>query len=95
MASITNELACAVIFFPITYLGIPLSVRKPSATSLQPINEKLAKKLSTWRAAPLSRGKRLALVRHVLCTIPSHIMVVIALCPTILKQVNMTIREFL
>ena len=90
-ASIACELACTVMDFPITYLGIPLSLRKPSASSLRPIVEKLAKKLSSWRAMLLSRGERLALVRHVLCVLPSHIMVVIVLCPTILKQVNRTI----
>ena len=91
-ASIACELACTVMDFPITYLGIPLSLRKPSTSSLRPIVEKLAKKLSSWRAMLLSCGECLALVRQVLCAIPSHIMVVIALCPTILKQVNRTIH---
>ncbi|XP_073359559.1 uncharacterized protein [Aegilops tauschii subsp. strangulata] len=95
IACIQSELACAVVGFHIIYLGIPLSVRKPSASSLLPIVEKLSKKLSTWRATLLSRGERLALVRHVLYVIPSHIMVAIAICSPVLKQVNRIIREFL
>lgn len=72
---IGNELSCTIVNFPITYLGIPLSARKPSAASLQPIIEKLIKKLSIWRAALLSCGEWLALVRHVLYVMPSLIMV--------------------
>lgn len=86
--TIGKELSCAIVIFPITYLGIPLLVRKPSAASLQPIIDKLVKQLSTWRATLLSRGERLALVRHVLCAIPTHILVVLALCSPILKQIN-------
>ncbi|KAM3210957.1 hypothetical protein ACQJBY_064675 [Aegilops geniculata] len=84
--------SCAIVIFPITYLRLPLLVRKPSVASLQPI---IIKQLSTWHATLLSHGERLALVRHVLCAIPTHILVVLALCSPILKQINRSIREFL
>ena len=43
----------------------------------------------------LSRGDRLALVRHVLCAIPTHFLTAIAFNQTILKKVNRIIRGFL
>ena len=60
-----------------------------------PIIHKLERKLSTWRASILSRGHRLALVRHVLCAIPTHFLTAIAFNPSILKQANWIIRGFL
>lgn len=93
--AIESELSCPLVGFPVKYLGIPLSIRKPSASALQPIADKLVKKLSTWRASLLTRGERLALVRHVLCAMPSHILMAMAICPPILRQINRIIREFL
>lgn len=43
----------------------------------------------------LSLGDRLSLVRHVLCAIPNHSLVAIALNKSILKRVNRAIRGFL
>ena len=88
---------CPMTQFPVQYLGLPLSIRKPSSSSLLPIVLKLERKLSTWRASMLSRGDRLALVRHVLCAIPTHFLTAIAIAfnQTILKKVNRIIRGFL
>ena len=60
-----------------------------------PLIDNLARKLSSWRSLLLSRGERLALVRHVLTAMPVHIMLAMALCPTILKLANRIIRDFL
>lgn len=95
IAVVTSELACPVTTFPLLYLGLPLSVRKVSASALQPLVDRMAKKLSTWRASMLSRGDRLALVRHVLSAMPTHLMMAMALSAPILKQVNRIIRGFL
>uniref|UniRef100_A0A8R7TKT7 Reverse transcriptase domain-containing protein n=1 Tax=Triticum urartu TaxID=4572 RepID=A0A8R7TKT7_TRIUA len=54
IATIAAEMQCPVKQFPIQYLGLPLSIRKPSTTSLMPIIHKLERKLSTWRASLLS-----------------------------------------
>ncbi|XP_073353623.1 uncharacterized protein [Aegilops tauschii subsp. strangulata] len=95
IATIASEMQCPVAHFPITYLGLPLSIRKASTTSLQPINDKLGRKLSTWRASMLSKGDRLSLVRHVLCAIPTHFLTAIAFKSTAIKKVNQIIRGFL
>lgn len=86
---------CPVNQFPIQYFGLPLFIRKPSTTSLLPIIYKLERKLSTWRASMFSKGDCLALVRHVLCAIPTHFLITIAFNQFILKKVNRIIREFL
>ena len=72
-----------MVAFPIQYLGLPLSPRKVPASHLQPLLNKLLRKLATWKAALLSRGERLALVRQVLTAMPVHILLAMALSPTI------------
>ena len=95
IATITSEMQCPVAHFPISYLGLPLAVHKTCSTSLEPIIDKLGRKLSTWRASMLSQGGRLALVRHVLCAIPTHFLTAIAFNKTAIKKVNRIIRRFL
>ena len=87
-AMITTNLACPLQDFPTTYLGLPLSIRKVSSTALQPIIDKLERRLSPWWASLMSRGERLALCRHVLSAMPTHIMIAMAINPPILKRIN-------
>ncbi|XP_073355283.1 uncharacterized protein [Aegilops tauschii subsp. strangulata] len=94
-AMITVTLACLLQDFPTTYLGLPLSIRKVSSTALQPIIDKLEHRLSPWWASLMSRGDRLALCRHVLSAMPTHIMIAMAINPPILKRINRLIRNFL
>ncbi|XP_073357925.1 uncharacterized protein [Aegilops tauschii subsp. strangulata] len=87
-------LDCRVAQFPTTYLGIPLAIRKPTAAALLPLIDKLSRKLSTWRGSMVSRGERLAFVRHVLSAMPMHILMAFALNKNILAQVNRIIHGF-
>uniref|UniRef100_A0A453FDA9 Reverse transcriptase domain-containing protein n=1 Tax=Aegilops tauschii subsp. strangulata TaxID=200361 RepID=A0A453FDA9_AEGTS len=64
------SLGCATAALPVTYLGIPLTVRRPSAGQLQPLVDKVAGHLPTWKAWLMNRAGRLALVKSVLCAIP-------------------------
>lgn len=88
-------LSCSVAVFPITYLGLPLSVWKIPTSALMPLVERMAKRLATWQASLLSRGERLALVRHVLSAMPVHILLAMALSPPILKLVTRIIRDLI
>lgn len=94
-AMITANIACPLQDFPTTYLGLPMSIRKVSTNALQPIIDKLERRLSPWWASMMSRGDRLALCRHVLSAMPVHIMLAMAINPPILKQINRLIRSFL
>lgn len=59
-ADIAAVLTCPLSSFPIPYLGLPLSVRKVPTSALQPLVDRMVKKLSTWHATMLSRGEHLA-----------------------------------
>lgn len=95
VSTISAVLACPILHFPIPYLGLPLSVRKVPTLALQPLIDRMVKKLSTWRASILSHGERLALVRHVLSAMPIHLLMAMVICQPVLKRINRIIREFL
>lgn len=90
-----ETLSCPSKVFPINYPGLPLSVRKASTSALMPLVEKMAKHLGTWQACLLSHEERLTLVRHVLIAMPTHLVLAMALSPSILKLVNRLICDFL
>jgi hypothetical protein len=47
-------------------IGIPLTLRRPTAAQLQPIVDKTAGKLPSWKAKLMNRAGRLAFVKAVL-----------------------------
>jgi hypothetical protein len=46
-APVTQTLGCPIVDLPITYLGIPLTIRRPTAAQLQPLVDKVANRLPT------------------------------------------------
>src|SRR4051812_36140447 len=67
---VSRELGCPITQFPMRYLGLPLSLRKPSATQLQSLVDQVAARLPSWKASMLNRGGRLELVKTMLSAIP-------------------------
>ena len=88
-------MGCQLAHYPVKYLGIPLSLRRLSGEALQPVVDRIADKLPTWKAAMMPRAGRLALIRSVLAAIPLHQLIVLSLNKKALKQVNKILRGFL
>lgn len=93
--TIRNDLACPVSAFLVQYLGPPLSLGMIPTSALLPLMDKLDKKLSTWRGSMLYLGDRLSLVRPMLCAMPSHILIAIAINKPILATINQVIHASL
>jgi hypothetical protein len=75
MLAIHDVLPCRVASLPCTYLGLPLSLRKLSKASLQPVLDKLAGKLSYWRARLMTREGHAVYVQAVLtASVINHLM---------------------
>lgn len=81
--------------FPCTYLGLPLGLRKLSATKLQCLVDKVANKLQLWSASMLSSGGRLTLVRSTLCAIPVYSMMSLDLPMKTIDGIDKICRGFL
>lgn len=92
---ILAQLGCPVVDLPITYLGIPLTLRRPTVAQLQPVIDKIAGRLPTWKAGLMSKPGRLAMVKSVLCAIPIHQLLAYAPPKRALKLVEKIKRGFL
>jgi hypothetical protein len=55
---VAQHFGCPIVDFPITHLGIPLMVRKPTAAKL-PMVEKAQGKLPTWKSHLMNKPGRL------------------------------------
>lgn len=81
--------------FPITYLGLPLSLRKPTKPEVQPILDCLTKKVAGWKPKLLSPDDRLKLVKSVLMVLPVHFLSVLQMPKWAIKEFNRKCRAFL
>uniref|UniRef100_A0A453I048 Reverse transcriptase domain-containing protein n=1 Tax=Aegilops tauschii subsp. strangulata TaxID=200361 RepID=A0A453I048_AEGTS len=92
---VVESLGCPIVAFPITYLGIPLTIRRPTTAQLLPLVDKVAGRLPTWKAWLMNRASRLALVISVLAVIPLHQMLVLVPPKKILRMLKRIQRGFL
>lgn len=58
----------------ITYLGLPLSIKKPNKINYQPLLVSIQNRLEGWKSKFLSYGGRITLVKAVLTAMPLHYM---------------------
>ena len=77
--------------FPITYLGIPLGIKKLKKIDMQPLIDKVAKRLPSWKANLLNKAGRTVLIKSTLSAIPTH-TVVRCLSRSLLGQSSALIR---
>jgi hypothetical protein len=92
---VTAGLGCPMTTMPMTYLGIPLTIRRPTCAQLQPLVDRIAAWLPTWKAHLMDKSGRLKLVRAVLCAIPIHQLLVYAPPKKTIKQIEKIQRGFL
>jgi hypothetical protein len=94
-APLLAQLGCQIVELPITYLGIPLTLRRPTVAQLQPIVDSIASRLPTWKAGLMSKPGRLAMVKSILSAIPIHQLLAYAPPNKTLKLIEKIKRGFL
>jgi len=67
--------------FPITYLGIPLGIKKLKKKDLQPLVDKVAKRLPSWKENLLNKAGRTVLIKSTLSAIPTHTALAVKISP--------------
>lgn len=82
-------------FFPVTYLGAPLVSGRLTSTILEPIIETIRSKISGLKMKLLSHGGRLILLRHVLSSMPIHLMSVMNIPRVTMSRINSLLANFL
>lgn len=71
---IEATLNCMVGNLPVTYLGIPISGRRPRRQDWEDLIEKVRRRLSTWKAQHLFVGGRFTLINSVLSVLLTYWM---------------------
>ncbi|XP_058070075.1 uncharacterized protein LOC131219091 [Magnolia sinica] len=61
-------------YLPCTYLGIPLTKGKIQAPLMMPLIHKILSKMEGWKVKILNPADRLTLIKHVLSSIPIHVL---------------------
>jgi len=80
-----KSLSCQVSEFPCKYLGVPLSPYKLTKAQAQPIVEKIADRLPSWKADLLTKAGRMILVQYVLTSMLIYVLMALELPPCALK----------
>ena len=65
---------CKLGQLPFKYLGIPMNVRRLSNKDCKVIEDRIEKKLSSWKGKLLSAGGRLVLINSILSSLPMFMM---------------------
>lgn len=65
-----DELPCQVASFPCTYLGLPLSIFRLKKEDLQPLIDKIGRRLPFWMSHLMTPIGRTTMVKAVLSSIP-------------------------
>lgn len=81
--------------FPCTYLGIPLSLLKLCRADEQPLIDKVAARIPTWKAGLLNDAGRAPLTKVTLSAIPIHVSIATGLSAWALRQLDKPRRAFL
>lgn len=80
--------------FPIIYLGAPLFKGAARRSYFQPILDKLRNMISIWKNKLLSQGGRLILIKHVLSSIPIHILSAVTPPKSVIQDIERLIANF-
>jgi hypothetical protein len=95
LEGLLDVIPCEVKAFPCKYLGLPLHTRALRKVDVQPLIDRIAAKLSAWKAKFLDRFGRLTLVNSMLTSMPVHFLIVFALKKWAIRKINSIRRSFL
>ncbi|XP_043696659.1 protein ACTIVITY OF BC1 COMPLEX KINASE 1, chloroplastic-like [Telopea speciosissima] len=80
---------------PITYLGAPLYAGRLKYFFSDDLIGKIRNKVAGWKGKLLFGGGRVTLVKHVLTSIPIHILATLELPKTVLRRIYSIFADFL
>lgn len=88
-------LGCQQTEFPLTYLGMPLTLKRLNKEQYRPFIERIEQRLEGWQGRRLSRAGRLVLVNSVLSSLPIYFMASFILPKWVIKRIDKIRRRFL
>jgi hypothetical protein len=85
---------CKIGKFPFTYLGVPLHHERLRREDIQPVVDKVMKRIVGWKGRLLSYGARLALLKACLVSIPIYLMSIIKFPKWAIEAINSQMANF-
>lgn len=92
---IMEPFQCPIKSFPCTYLGLPSHVKNIRRVDIQPLIDKVGKRLQTWKGRLLNRAGRLRIINSVLTAIPTYFLTVFRVQKWAIKKIDRLRRSFL
>jgi hypothetical protein len=80
--------------FPTRYLGVPIFPGRVKAWYFEDLLVKIYKKIEGWKMRYLSAGARLLLIKHVLSSLPVHLLSVLPVPKQIFGKINRLFSTF-
>lgn len=80
---------------PISYHGLPLSVKSSSVTIWNPVIERMSSKLSACTRKHLSKGGKLVMFKSVLASVPIHFLSLFQALKSVINKFEKLQRDFL
>lgn len=71
---LSHVFSCPLGTFPIIYLGIPLHYENLTREDVQPLVDKILKRIAGWRGRLLCLAARATLVKSCLASIPVYLL---------------------
>ncbi|XP_058099978.1 uncharacterized protein LOC131244372 [Magnolia sinica] len=91
---LSNLTSFCQAFLPMVYLGIPLTKGKITSPLLQPIMHKITSKIDGWKAKLLNPTAKQVLIKHVLSSMPIHLLIPINIPKLVCKSLEKAFANF-
>lgn len=92
---LAHVFSCPLGSFPIKYLGVPLHYDNLSKEDIQPLVDKMLKKIAGWRGRLLSLAARAMLLKTCLASIPVYLLSFIKFPKRAIKVMNTHMSNYL
>jgi hypothetical protein len=86
---------CKKSEFPVKYLGVPLHFTNLRQEDIQPIIDKIIKRIAGWKGRLLSCASRLILLKTCLASVPIYLMSIIKFPKWAITMINSQMSHFL
>lgn len=88
-------LGCKIGFLPSLYLGLPLGASYKSKMVWGSVVYRISLRLDSWKAALLSKGGRLTLLKSTLASIPNYYLSSFTIRGAVANDIKVKLRNFL